>query len=90
MDDYFERLKQQKVDGFKIADQRLKDRVRQRATELQTAKPLPRYLLRALESADLGRIEACIDKAMGEGWTEEEMTLSLDVIKAHVKNIVEQ
>jgi hypothetical protein len=90
MDDYLDRLKQQKIDAFKVADARLKARIRHRADELQTAKPLPRYLLRALESADLGRIEACIDKAMGEGWTEEEMTLSLDVIKAHVKNIVEQ
>jgi hypothetical protein len=90
MDDYFERLKEQKQASFKIASDRLKSRMRQRHTELQTAKPLPRYLLRALESADLGRIEACIDKAMGEGWTEEEMTLSLDVIKAHVKSIVQR
>lgn len=87
--DYFETLKQQKMDAFKVADDQLKARIRKRADELQKSRPLPRYLLRALESADLDRIEACIDKAMGEGWTEEEIHLTLDVMKAHIKNIVE-
>jgi hypothetical protein len=88
-DDYFERLKQQKVDGFKAADVRLKARIRERADDLTAAKPLPRYLLRALESGDLGRVEACIDKAMGEGWTSEEIDITLDKMKAHVNNLME-
>jgi hypothetical protein len=87
--DYFDRLKQQKVDVFKAADARLKARVRERADDLTAAKPLPRYLLRALESGDLGRVEACIDKAMGEGWTAEEINITLDKMKAHVNNLME-
>ena len=86
--DYFERLKEQKKATFDIKEKRIKDRVRSRATEFETAKPLPRYLLRALESADLGRIEACIDKAMGEGWTEADIHLALDILKAQVKKII--
>jgi hypothetical protein len=87
--DYFETLKKQKVDVFKEADKRLKARIRQRADDLTAAKPLPRYLLRALESGDLGRVEACIDKAMGEGWTADEISLTLDKMNAHVKNLME-
>ena len=51
--DYFETLKQQKVDAFKVADKQLKAKIRERADDLTAAKPLPRYLLRALESGDL-------------------------------------
>ena len=87
--DYFETLKQQKVEAFKVADKRLKEKIRQRADELTASKPLPRYLLRALESGDLGRVEACIDKAMGEGWTSDEIHTTLDKMKAHVENLVE-
>jgi len=87
--DYFETLKAQKVDVFKEANKKMRAKVRERANELSTAKPLPRYLLRALESGDLGRVEACIDKAMGEGWTADEIHLALDLMKAHVKNLVE-
>ena len=86
--DYFERLKAQKQAAFKVKDDRVTKIFKDRLTKLKTARPLPRYLNRALESADLGRIEACIDKAMGEGWTEEEIHLALDIMKAHVKNIV--
>jgi hypothetical protein len=87
--DYFDKLKQQKVDVFKAADARLKARIRHRADELQGSKPLPRYLLRAFESGDLGRVEACIDKAMGEGWTADEIDITLDKMKAHTKNLME-
>lgn len=87
-EDYFDTLKKQKVDAFKVADKRLKARVRERADELQAAKPLPRYLLRALESGDEGRVEACIDKAMGEGWTEAELRVSVDLMIASAKNAV--
>ena len=87
--DYFEKLKAQKVEVFKARNVAVKAKVRERANEFSMAKPLPRYLLRALESGDLGRVEACIDKAMGEGWTAEEMEITLDKMKAHVKNLVE-
>ena len=86
-EDYFEALNQQKVDVFNEANKKLRAKVRQRANELSAAKPLPRYLLRALESGDLGRVEACIDKAMGEGWTADEIHITLDKMNAHVKNI---
>lgn len=88
-EDYFETLKQQKIENFKMLDTRLKSRIRQRADEFTAAKPLPRYLLRALESGDLGRVEACIDKAMGDGWTAEEIETTLDKMKAHIKNLTE-
>ncbi len=88
-EDYFESLKQQKVDTFKAADRKLKAAIRARADDLTAAKPLPRYLLRALESGDLGRVEACIDKAMGEGWTSDEIHTTLDKMNAHVKNLTE-
>ncbi len=89
VEDYFDKLKQQKVDVFQRANQRLKARVRERANELTAAKPLPRYLLRALESGDVGRVEACIDKAMGEGWTADEINTTLDKMNASVKNLTE-
>ncbi len=89
VEDYFETLKQQKVDVFQEANKRLKAKVRERANELSAAKPLPRYLLRALESGDLGRVEACIDKAMGEGWTADEIHTTLDKMNAQVKNLME-
>lgn len=47
------------------------------AAEVET---LPRYLIRALESGDAGRVEACIDKALSEGWTEERLDKAIDVL----------
>ncbi len=86
--DYFETLKQQ-ADAFSAkADQRLKAGIRKRAEQLRDHRPLPRYLLRALESGQLGRVEACLDKAMGEGWTEEQLENSLDTMNAETKRIV--
>ena len=76
--DYFELLKKQKQDAFDLDTQRTKRLVRRRLEKLKPGRDLPRYLLRALESGDAGRVEACIDKAMGEGWNEEALSKAVD------------
>ncbi len=79
--DYFEQLKKQKQDVFDLDTQKTKRLVKRRLEKLKTRRDLPRYLLRALESGDQGRVEACIDKALGEGWTQEGLSKAIDQIK---------
>ncbi len=86
--DYFETQKRQKLELFDLETAKAKRVIRKRIEELKPARPLPRYLTRALESGDLGRVEACIDKAMGEGWTPDDIHAALDELKKIVKEIV--
>lgn len=39
---------------------------------------LPRELVRALESGDVDRVEACINKALDDGWTEDELEKKIE------------
>ena len=76
--DYFEQMKKQKRDAFAMDTAKVKRLIRGRLDKLKLSRDLPRYLLRALESGDAGRVEACIDKAMGEGWNEKDLSRAVD------------
>ncbi len=58
--------------------ERIKKLVRGRIDKLKLQKPMPRYLLRALESGEEYRVEACINKAIKEGWTPDDLSTAIE------------
>ncbi len=78
MEDYSKIQHKQFHEMEKINLDRIKKLVRGRIDKLKNETPLPRYLLRALESGEEYRVEACINKAIKEGWTADDLSTAID------------
>jgi hypothetical protein len=88
-DDYFETLKSQKVQQFDFIKAKHLRKVKNGQSILNRldgakGKVIPRYLRRALFSGDEARVEACIDKALGEGWSELELEDQVNLLSARI------
>ncbi len=88
-EDYFAKLKEQKRSEFNwvnragFARAKALEAKKERFDKARE-KVIPRYLRRALYSGDLGRIEACIDKALDDGWEREELEDAVNLLAAQV------
>jgi hypothetical protein len=85
VEDYQEKLREQQVRAFQMESLKLRKLAKARLEKLKPSRTMPRYLRRALYSGDIGRIEACIDKALAEGFTSEELEKQVDQLVAQIE-----
>lgn len=84
-EDYFETLKKQKIADFKDQIDTEKFLIKEKQAKT-VSRDLPWYLKKAFESRDVNRIEFCLKKALGEGWTPEEINRSILALNTSFEN----
>ncbi len=78
MENYILKQQEQFKQASEHNNERIKKLLRKRIDKIRAEKPMPRYLLRALESGEEYRVEACINKAITEGWTPDDLSTAIE------------